>query len=264
MSAEEDLSSSVAAELPSCDSVAEAADMIKAAGSMVVSTGAGMSRESGVRTFRGEEGLWKEYRAEDLASIEGIRKDPALVWEWYRERLKACQELVPHAGYYALVSMQNGKGKLPLITQNVDGLHQKAGIEDVIELHGNLRTASCIDSCGVPSVRMTGDLFEKLPPRCSCGSILRPDVVLFGEQLPEQALSRAFRLADSCDLMMVIGTSMVVYPASSLPLIALRKGAKVIEINPEETPLSSLDGVLSLRCNAGSVLPEIVKAVYGE
>ncbi len=231
---------------------------------MVVSTGAGMSSESGVRTFRGEEGFWREYRAEDLASIEGIRKNPELVWEWYRERLKACQELEPHAGYYSLERIQNEKEILPLITQNVDGLHQKAGIMDVIELHGSLRTASCLDSCGAPGKRMTEELFEILPPRCSCGSILRPDVVLFGEQLPEQALRRAFRLAESCDLMMVIGTSMVVYPASSLPLIALRKGVKVIEINPEETPLSSLDGVLSLHGTAGSILPEIVKVVYGE
>ncbi len=255
---------SVITELPPGYLIAEAADMIEAAGLMVVSTGAGMSRESGVRTFRGEDGFWKEYRAEDLASLEGIRRNPALVWEWYGERLKTCQELEPHAGYYALARLQHGKGIFPLITQNVDGLHQKAGIEDVIELHGNLRTASCIDSCGAPGVQMTADLFEKLPPRCSCGSILRPAIVLFGEQLPEQVLKRAFRLADSCDLMLVIGTSMVVYPASSLPLIALRRGVKVIEINPEETPLSSLDGTLSLRGAAGRVLPEIVKAVYGE
>ncbi len=255
---------SVITELPPGYLIAEAADMIEAAGLLVVSTGAGMSRESGVRTFRGEDGFWKEYRAEDLASLEGIRRNPALVWEWYGERLKACQELEPHAGYYALARLQHGKGIFPLITQNVDGLHQKAGIEDVIELHGNLRTASCIDSCGAPGVQMTADLFEKLPPRCSCGSILRPAIVLFGEQLPEQVLKRAFRLADSCDLMLVIGTSMVVYPASSLPLIALRRGVKVIEINPEETPLSSLDGTLSLRGAAGRVLPEIVKAVYGE
>lgn len=255
---------SVITELPPGYLIAEAADMIEAAGLMVVSTGAGMSRESGVRTFRGEDGFWKEYRAEDLASLEGIRRNPALVWEWYGERLKACQELEPHAGYYALARLQHGKGIFPLITQNVDGLHQKAGIEDVIELHGNLRTASCIDSCGAPGVQMTADLFEKLPPRCSCGSILRPAIVLFGEQLPEQVLKRAFRLADSCDLMLVIGTSMVVYPASSLPLIALRRGVKVIEINPEETPLSSLDGTLSLRGAAGRVLPKIVKAVYRE
>ena len=264
MSVEEECKASAMKELSSGYLIAEAADMINAAGLTVVSTGAGMSSESGVRTFRGENGFWREHRAEDLASLDGIRKNPALVWEWYRERLKACQELKPHAGYYALARMQKGKGIFPLITQNVDGLHQKAGIEDVIELHGNLRTSSCIDSCGAPGVLLTEDLFKKLPPRCSCGSILRPDVVLFGEQLPQQALKRAFRLADSCDLMMVIGTSMVVYPASSLPLVALRRGVKVIEINPEETPLSSLDGVLSLHGPAGCILPEIVKAVYGE
>ncbi|MCK4806057.1 MAG: NAD-dependent deacylase [Candidatus Aegiribacteria sp.] len=251
-------------ELPPRSLISEAADMIKAAGLTVVSTGAGMSKESGVRTFRGEDGFWREHRAEDLASLEGIRRNPKLVWEWYGERLKACQIIEPHAGYYALVRIQNEKGILPLVTQNVDGLHQKAGIRDVIELHGSLRTASCLDCCGAPGVPMTEDLFEELPPRCSCGSILRPDVVLFGEQLPEQALKKAFRLADSCDLMMVIGTSMVVYPASSLPLIALRRGAKVIEINPEETTLSSLDGTLSLHGTAGSILIEIVKAVYGE
>ena len=251
-------------ELPSRSLISEAADMIEAAGLMVVSTGAGMSKESGVRTFRGEDGFWREHRAEDLASLEGIRKNPELVWEWYRERLKACQELEPHAGYYALVKIQNEKEIFPLITQNVDGLHQKAGIRDVIELHGNLRTASCIDDCGAPSTRLSEELFKKLPPRCSCGSILRPDVVFFGEQLPEQALRKAFHLADSCDLMVVIGTSMVVYPASSLPVIALRRGVNVIEINPEETPLSFLDGTLSLHGTAGSILPEIVKVVYGE
>jgi len=243
--------------------ISEAADLITAASLAVVSTGAGMSSESGVRTFRGEDGFWREYRAEDLASIEGIRRNPGLVWEWYRERLKACEELEPHAGYSALVRIQREKSILPLITQNVDGLHQKAGIKDVIELHGSLRTASCIDGCGAPCVRMTEDLFEELPPRCSCGSILRPDVVLFGEQLPHQALKRAFRLADSCDLMIVIGTSMVVYPASSIPLIALRRGVRVIEINTEETPLSSVEGTLNLRGTAGRILPEIVKVAYG-
>jgi len=236
--------------------------MIAAAGQIVVSTGAGMSSESGVRTFRGADGFWKEHRAEDLASREGIRKDPVLVWEWYRERLKACEELKPHKGYDSLVRIQNEMGILPVITQNVDGLHQKAGIRDVVELHGSLSTASCFEACGASSVRMSKKLFEDLPPRCSCGSILRPDVVLFGEQLPEKALRRAFRLADDCDLMLVIGTSMIVYPASALPLITLRKGAVVIEINPEETPLSSVAGTLSLRGTAGDILPEIVKAVF--
>lgn len=239
-----------------------AAELLRRSRLTVVSTGAGMSRESGVRTFRGEEGYWRQYRAEDLASIQGIRNDPSLVWEWYRERLRATEELEPHSGYHALVDIQETLGRLPLITQNVDGLHQKAGIRDVIELHGNLRTASCLEGCGAPSVPMNEELFREMPPRCAeCGSILRPDVVLFGENLPEQPLKRAFRLADSCDLMVVVGTSMVVYPAAALPMIALRSGANIIEINTEETPLSPLDGTLSLRGEAGRFLPDIAKAV---
>lgn len=243
------------------EEVLKAAGYINGAGLTVVSTGAGMSRESGVRTFRGEEGYWKEYRAEELASLQGIRKDPKLVWEWYRERLRACEELQPHSGYLALKALQEKLGRLPVITQNVDGLSQKAGLRDVIELHGSLRTASCLEECGSPAVRMTEELFGELPPRCSCGAILRPDVVLFGEQLPVQALKRAFRLAESCDVMLVIGTSMVVYPASSLPLVALQNGARVVEINTEKTPISSLEGTVSLRGRAGEILPEIAKAV---
>ena len=247
---------------PVMQEINRAAELIASSGLPAVSTGAGMSRESGVRTFRGEEGFWKEYRAEDLASREGLRKDPVLVWEWYRERLMATEDLKPHAGYTALKRIQREKGKLPVITQNVDGLHQKAGLNDVIELHGSLRTASCLNGCGAPKSRMDDELFNELPPRCSCGSILRPDVVLFGEQLPRNALERAFRIAGICDLMLVIGTSMVVYPASSLPLIALRRGVDVIEINTEETPLTEMDGTLHIGGTAGTVLPLIVKAVY--
>lgn len=240
----------------------KAAEMLAAAKMPVISTGAGMSSESGVRTFRGEDGYWREHRAEDLASPEGLRKEPELVWEWYGERLKAYEELQPHAGYHALVELQERIGKLPVVTQNVDGLHQKAGLSDVIELHGNLRTASCMDRCGAPKVAITEKLFEKLPPRCSCGSILRPDVVLFGEQLPEQALMRAFILAEECDLMIVIGTSMVVYPASSLPLVVLRRGLPVIEINPEETTLTFVDRTTSLRGTAGAVLPGLIERAF--
>lgn len=238
-----------------------AVGLLRSSSLLVASTGAGMSRESGVRTFRGEEGFWREHRAEDLASLEGIRRDPLLVWEWYRERLGACAELRPHAGYEALCRLQESRGRLPVVTQNVDGLHQKAGLRDVIELHGSLRTASCLEGCGAPPVRMEPDLFRRMPPRCVCGGILRPDVVLFGENLPEEALKRAFRLAERCDLMMVVGTSMVVYPAAALPMIALRSGARVIEINTEETPLTSMEGTVFLRGTAGSVLPELAKAV---
>lgn len=239
----------------------ETIEMLAEAEMPVVSTGAGMSSESGVRTFRGEDGYWREYRAEDLASPEGLRKDPELVWEWYGERLKAYDDIQPHAGYHALVQLQERIGRLPVVTQNVDGLLQKAGLTDVTELHGSLRTASCMNGCGAPPIPITEELFESLPPRCSCGSILRPDVVLFGEQLPEKALRRAFDLAESCDLMLVVGTSMLVYPASSLPLFVLRRGMPVIEINPEETPLTSLAGVTSIHGAAGQVLPLLIEGV---
>ena len=156
---------------------------------------------------------------------------------------------------------QELRGKLPAITQNVDGLHQKAGLTDVIELHGSLRTASCIDDCGGPTFAMTQQLLSRIPPKCRCGSILRPDVVLFGEQLPLNALKRAFRLAESCDLMLVIGTSMAVFPASELPIAALRNGARIIEINVEPTPISPLSNVISIQGEAGKVLPKIVEAL---
>ena len=248
-------------ELSSEKLIDETIEILEAAEAPVISTGAGMSSESGVRTFRGEDGYWREHRAEDLASPEGLMKDPELVWKWYEERLKAYDDIQPHAGYYALVQLQERIGKLPVVTQNVDGLLQKAGLIDVIELHGSLRTASCMNICGAPPVPINEELFENLPPRCSCGSILRPDVVLFGEQLPEQALRRAFDLAESCDLMLVVGTSMLVYPASSLPLFVLRRGMPVIEINPEETPLTSLAGVTSIHGAAGEILPLLVEGV---
>ncbi|MCD4848429.1 MAG: NAD-dependent deacylase [Candidatus Aegiribacteria sp.] len=239
----------------------EAIEMLAGAEMPVISTGAGMSSESGVRTFRGEDGYWREHRAEDLASPEGLRKDPELVWKWYGERLKAYEDIQPHAGYHALAQLQERIVQLPVVTQNVDGLLQKAGLTDVTELHGSLRTASCMNRCGSPPIPITEELFESLPPRCSCGSILRPDVVLFGEQLPEQAMRRAFDLAESCDLMLVVGTSMLVYPASSLPLFVLRRGMPVIEINPEETPLTSLAGVISIHDAAGQILPLLVEGV---
>ncbi len=248
-------------ELSSEKLINEIIEILADAEAPIISTGAGMSSESGVRTFRGEDGYWREHRAEDLASPEGLRKDPELVWEWYGERLKAYEDIQPHAGYHALVQLQDQLGKLPVVTQNVDGLLQKAGLIDVVELHGNLKTASCINRCGAPSVPINEELFEHLPPHCSCGSILRPDVVLFGEQLPEQALRRALNLAETCDLILVIGTSMLVYPASSLPLIVLRRGLPVIEINPEETPLTSLAGVISIHGAAGQILPLLVEGV---
>ena len=227
----------------------------------VACTGAGMSRESGIRTFRGEEGYWRQYRAEDLASLEAIRADPETVWQWYSERLLHNARVLPHPGYHALVAIENRVGFLPVITQNVDGLHSKAGSSEVVELHGSLRTASCLNEPD-RSFPLTPELLQDLPPRCPCGSVLRPDVVLFGEPLPALEMERAFRLARTCDLMLVVGTSMVVYPAAAVPYQALGSGVGVLEVNPEATALTGEPGVLSLRGAAGELLPRLADMAW--
>jgi len=227
----------------------------------VAFTGAGMSKESGIRTFRGEDGYWRQYRAEDLASLAAVRSDPETVWQWYAERLLHNAEVEPHPGYHALVEVERRIGSLPVVTQNVDGLHSRAGSSEVIELHGSLRTASCLDEPG-RTFEITPRMLEDLPPRCPCGAVLRPDVVLFGEVLPQKEMSRAEELARICDLMMVVGTSMVVYPAAAVPYAALRAGAGVIEINPEPTALTGEPGVVSLRGRAGELLPELTETAW--
>ncbi len=243
--------------------VDHAAELVCGASRPVVFTGAGMSKESGMRTFRGPEGFWRRYRAEELASIDGIRKNPALAWKWYGERFRILDDLEPHAGYRALFRLQEWKGNLFVVTQNVDGLHRKAGLRNVVELHGSLRTASCLEKCGAARIPMDDDLFSRVPPRCVCGSVLRPDVVLFGENLPERELKKAFELAENCDLMLVVGTSMVVYPAAFLPYAALSAGIPVVEVNPERTPLSDMQGVIRLAGEAGEVLPQLVEEAMG-
>lgn len=221
----------------------------------LVFTGAGMSRESGMRTFRGDDGLWKEYKPEQLSSIAGLRSDPGVVWEWYKMRLMTGEGVKPHAGYHALTCLQNEKGELPVITQNVDGLHKLAGQTDVLEIHGSMRTASCLEDCGF-STELTGELLHCTPPLCpSCGAVLRPDIVLFGEPLPPKMISRSYELAEDCDLMIVVGTSVQVWPAAGIPFAALENGAMVIEINPAQTELPQSDSVISLRRKAGEILP---------
>ncbi|MCD4708470.1 MAG: NAD-dependent deacylase [Candidatus Sabulitectum sp.] len=221
----------------------------------LVFTGAGMSRESGMRTFRGEDGLWNEYSPEQLSSISGLRSNPEVVWDWYRMRLMASEGVVPHAGYEALTYLQKEKGNLPVITQNVDGLHRLAGQTDVLEIHGSMRTASCLDGCGF-STELTSEVLKNIPPFCpDCGAILRPDIVLFGEPLPQEVILRSYRLAEKCDLMFVIGTSVQVWPAAGIPFTALDKGAVIIEINPVQTELPHNENVISIRRKAGEILP---------
>jgi NAD-dependent protein deacetylase/lipoamidase len=223
-----------------------------------VLTGAGISAESGVPTFRGEDGLWRSYRPEDLATPGAFDRDPHLVWQWYdwrRGLIAACR---PNAAHDALVDMERHFDDLILITQNVDGLHQLAGSRSVVELHGSIWRMRCTQECQpswedrtVPLPLAGGAL-----PRCpNCGSLARPDVVWFGESLPAEALAAAFEAAQRCRLMLVIGTSAVVHPAASLPLLALRRGAYVVEINPQPTPLSDLVHEV-IREPAASALPQ--------
>jgi len=205
--------------------------------SLTVLTGAGISAESGVPTFRGEGGLWRNFRPEELATPAAFRRDPTLVWEWYawrRELIGGCQ---PNAAHHTLVEMEQAIRHFTLITQNVDGLHQLAGSRRVIELHGNIWRVRCTRDEVITERR--DHPLPQIPPRCECGALLRPDVVWFGEGLPPQALQAAYEAARFCQVMLVVGTSGLVEPAASLPWVAGQSGAQVIEINVAATPISS-------------------------
>jgi NAD-dependent protein deacetylase/lipoamidase len=237
--------------------LAQACDWLAEARSITVLTGAGISAESGIPTFRGPGGLWNNYRPEDLATPQAFARDPKLVWEWYdwrRQRVAAAQ---PNPGHTALAELESRVPSFTLITQNVDGLHRAAGSRNLIELHGNLWRLRCV-SCAREMENRDAPLRE-IPPRCSCGGLLRPGVVWFGESLPPDAMQQAAQAAGRCDLFLLAGTSAVVYPAASLPERALAVGAKVVEINLEPTPFSNF-AYLSLRGKCGEVLPRLVRA----
>lgn len=209
-------------------------------GPVAVLTGAGISAESGVPTFRGAGGLWRSFRAQDLATPHAFRANPQLVWEWYdwrRGLIAACR---PNAAHKTLVDMERRLDDFCLITQNIDGLHRLAGSQGVVELHGNIWRLRCTRDCR-PAWEDRRVPLVDLPPACpSCGALARPDVVWFGESLPERALQDAFVAAQRCQLMLVVGTSALVHPAASLPLMARQGGAYVVEVNPESTPLSGV------------------------
>jgi NAD-dependent deacetylase len=224
---------------------------------VTVLTGAGISAESGVPTFRGEGGLWREYRAEELATPEAFARDPHLVWEWYDYRRELVSKTEPNAGHRALVDLETRVPSFLLITQNVDNLHQRSGSEAVCELHGNLFRARCSRE-GTTRTDLPVPLPE-IPPKCECGALLRPDVVWFGEALPEKNILQAQTAAHSSEVMFVIGTSAVVYPAAALPQIAKTGGAFVVEVNIQPTPISSAVDV-SLIGPAAELLPAIVDA----
>ena len=228
--------------------------LLSSARSVVVLTGAGISAESGVPTFRGPGGLWREYRPEDLATPEAFARDPRLVWEWYDWRRRKIAEAKPNLGHYALVTLEKRAADLTLITQNVDGLHPLAGSRNVLEIHGNLWRTRCL-SCH--EVRENRELLPRLPPRCACEGLLRPDVVWFGEPLPYDLLKRSIRAVEACDLMLVIGTSSLVQPAASMALEALARGTAVVEVNLDPTPLSER-ATRFLQGRAGDILPQLI------
>jgi len=230
---------------------------LRESASTVFLTGAGVSAESGIPTFRDAmTGLWSRYRPEELATPDGFERDPELVWRWYEWRRGIVSETDPNPGHHALRRMQHGLTTSLLITQNVDGLHQRAGSEQLIELHGNLFRNLC--SRDMHPV-MTEEWVPGNPPRCPrCDSLVRPGVVWFGEMLPPDAIESAWQAAMSCDVFFSIGTSAQVYPAAQLAEIALGNGATVVEVNPEPTTLTRYaDFVLS--SPSGAALPEIAR-----
>jgi NAD-dependent deacetylase len=226
---------------------------------VVALTGSGISAESGVPTFREARlGLWARYDPLQLATPEAFERDPRLVWEWYEWRRKLVSEAEPNPGHRALAELEDRVPNFTLVTQNVDGLHQEAGSENTIELHGNIRRTRC----SAEGLSVEPEETGVVPPICwNCGAPLRPDVVWFGEMLPSAALDAASEAARACDVFLSIGTSSLVYPAAALPHEALENDAILVEVNPGETPLTP-HADHALRGGAGQVLPELLRRSF--
>ncbi len=243
----------------------KAAELLARSRFAVAFTGAGISAESGIPTFRGFNGLWKHYRPEELATPEAFRGNPELVWEFYRWRMGLIGKAKPNRAHLALAELEKMGVIKAVITQNVDDLHREAGSRKLIELHGNIFRVRCTSCAYRENLKDSGRLEsflkeEKLPSCPRCGSLLRPDVVWFGEPLPVNALDEAFRLAERSDLILVIGTSGVVYPAAYIPRIVKKHGGAVIEINTEESGITPIADIF-LRGKAGEIMNELVKRI---
>lgn len=229
------------------------ADQLRSAKKIVFVTGAGISQESGIPTFRGKDGLWRNYDPMKLATIDAFYDNPKLVWEWYNERRRNIFAAEPNLGHKAIAELEEFV-KVVVLTQNIDGLHQKGGSSSVLELHGSIIKIKCT-VCDFKDEIFTE--FSNLPPLCKCGNILRPDVVWFGEGLPQDVWQEAIIHANSCDVMVIAGTSLVVSPANTLPIYAKQNNAMLIEINPDETIMTS-DMDSSIRSTSAVALPELV------
>jgi len=224
--------------------------------SLLVITGAGISAESGIPTFRGADGLWKNYRAEELATLDAFERDPDTVWQWYDWRRGIIGKAEPNPGHLAIKELEDMFGNFLLITQNVDGLHSRTGIKNMVEIHGNLWRVRCTRE-GKTSMLMDVPI-KSIPPKCGCGAVLRPDVVWFGESIPSHALELSFSVLEQCDTLIVVGTSGVVYPVASFPQTVKDNGGYVVEVNVEPTPISAFADA-SLYGNSGDILPMLVK-----
>ncbi|MBI1292309.1 NAD-dependent protein deacylase [bacterium] len=245
---------------PDPQAISDVARLLSEAPRVVVLTGAGISAESGLPTFRGADGIWKSLRPEEMASVDGFSRDPATCWAWYQHRRRAYHAAEPNAGHLALAEIARRVADFTLITQNVDRLHQRAGNSAVIELHGNAIENHCF-RCGEPAGAVSAESDDLVP--CShCGGWLRPSVVWFGEMLPVDALEKAAQAARSATVFLSIGTSAQVYPAAQLPVLAHHRGATLIEINPEPTSITHL-ARHHFRAPSGTVLPQIVAALPG-
>tara|TARA_B100000949_G_scaffold222795_1_gene224656 strand:- start:587 stop:1315 length:729 start_codon:yes stop_codon:yes gene_type:complete len=223
---------------------------------IVFVTGAGISQESGIPTFRGKDGYWRKHDPMKLASIDAFFDDPHLVWEWYEDRRKNILMAKPNEGHFAIANMEKFRD-VTVLTQNIDGLHQRSGSTNVLELHGSIIRIKCT-VCD-----FSGDIiedFESLPPKCECGNILRPDVVWFGEALSEEVWKNAIKEASTCDVMIIAGTSLAVSPANTLPIYAKQNGATLIEVNPEKTVMSN-DMDLSIQTTSTNALPKILSVL---
>lgn len=234
-------------------------DLLRRRPRICVLSGAGISAESGVPTFRDPDGLWAKFKPEELANFQAFINNPELVWSWYQHRIEVIRKVKPNPGHFALAEMAKLCTEFTLVTQNVDNLHQRAGQPEVIELHGNIERAYCLD-CNTPAA---ADHLEKLDenqrlPRCTeCNGMIRPDVVWFGEMLPEESLRRAENSAQNCELFLCVGTSGVVFPAASLPFLAKENGAYVVEINRQHTEISHVMHE-TLIGPSGEILPRLL------
>lgn len=236
----------------------EIIDDLRKARSVVVLTGAGVSAESGVPTFRGQEGLWRNYNPQELATPEAFNKDPTLVWEWYDWRRGLIAPLEPNPAHLAIAELEERSPSFLLITQNIDGLHKKGGSKQMLELHGNIWNVRCVAEGNVTENHDVP--LQNIPPMCSCGAMLRPHIVWFGESLDPHILHQSLQAIEACDFLIVAGTSAVVQPSASFPIMARERGATVLEVNMEPTPISSLVNG-SLFGKAGELLPQLVASL---